>query len=233
MKAIRHIAAMYSSRSRKRRATRFRRLFAIESDTTILDLGSENGRHMADVLAGSVIDSRNVYIADLNAAAVEEGARRFGFTPVVIDESGRLPFPDGFFDIVHCSSVLEHVTVPKGRVWQVRSGRDFKRLSRQSQQRFADEIARVGRQFYVQTPDKWFPLESHSWLPFAGWLPRRTLLPLLRATNRFWVKKTAPDWNLLDARTLSRLFPGIPILRERSLGMVKSVTAVSIDERDR
>lgn len=225
MNVIHRIARNYSVRARRRRARRFRQLFAIGPSTTLLDLGSGDGSHIAEVLSGTRIDPGNVYLADLDENAVAAGARRFGFVPVVIGESGRLPFPDGFFDIVHCSSVLEHVTIPKSEVWQVRSGREFRSRSRQAQAAFAGEIARVGRQFWVQTPDRWFPVESHSWLPFAGWIPRRVLVPLLRVTNMFWVKQTAPDWNLLDARGLSDLFPHQPILTERSLGMVKSVTA--------
>ena len=32
----------------------------------------------------------------------------------MLDESGRLPFPDDHFDIIFCSSTIEHVTVDKG-----------------------------------------------------------------------------------------------------------------------
>ena len=178
------------------------------------------------LLAGTSITPRNVYIADIDPDAVARGAEIHGFTPVVINESGRLPFADGFFDIVHCSSVVEHVTVPKSDMWNIRSGREFRALSEAAQQKFADEIMRVGKQYYVQTPDRWFPVESHSWLPFLGWLPRRALIPVLHFSNSFWIKKTCPDWHLLDARQLSELFAGRPVIKERSLGMVKSITAV-------
>lgn len=223
--AMRNAAASYSRRARARRDEAFRRLFSIGPETRILDLGSYNGDHIAQVLTGVPADPANVYIADIDADAVEAGSRKYGFTPVVLDESGHLPFPDGYFDIVHCSSVLEHVTIPKSEVWDVRSGRDFKAASYQAQAAFAREIIRVGRQYYVQTPDRWFPVESHSWLPFVGFIPRRLQIPVLRYTNTFWIKKTSPDWNLLDARSLSLLFEGRPVLRERSLGLVKSVTA--------
>ena len=225
MNFIARYARSYSQRARAKRAEVFRQRFVISADTKLLDLGSEVGAHIADIVAGTDIKPANVYIADIDADAVAEGSRRFGFTPVVINESGRLPFPDGFFDIVHCSSVVEHVTVPKADVWSLRSGREFRHRSEDAQAEFAREIKRVGRQYYVQTPDKWFPVESHSWLPFIGWLPRRLLIPVLKLTNSFWVKQTAPDWNLLDARKLSHLFEGRPVIKERSFGLVKSVTA--------
>lgn len=229
MGTVSQIATAYSRRSRARRDDVFRQLFVISKDTKLLDLGSESGEHVAALVAKTEITPSNVYIADIDFNAVAEGAHRFGFTPIVIDESGSLPFPDGFFDIVHCSSVLEHVTVPKNDVWRIRSGRQFKKLATESQKRFASEIMRVGRQYYVQTPHKWFPIESHSWLPFIGWLPRRFLVPVLRFTNTFWVKKTTPDWRLLDASQLAALFEGRPVIEEKSLGLVKSVTAARHD----
>jgi hypothetical protein len=68
--------------------------------------------------------------------------------PAAIDETGRLPFP-GYFDIVYCSSVIEHVSVPKARVWELRSGVQFRRETRDRQHAFADEVRRVGRQYFV------------------------------------------------------------------------------------
>lgn len=219
-------ATRYSQRARAKRAALFRQEFEVHANTKVLDLGSEVGESIANVLAGVDFDPKNIYIADIDAEAIAEGSRRFGFTPVLINESGSLPFPDQFFDIVHCSSVIEHVTVPKWTVWQNRSGRKFRKVSADAQRSFSQEIIRVSKQYYVQTPNKWFPIESHSWLPFIGWLPRRMQIPLLRFTNKFWIKKTAPDWNLLGAGDLSRLFENSPVIKERCFGLVKSVAAL-------
>lgn len=226
MGLLANAARSYSKRARRNRDKVFQDAFPIRSDTKVLDLGSENGQHISDVLSGTGIDPKNVYIADISTQAVQEGNRRFGFTPVSIEESGALPFPDKFFDVVYCSSVLEHVTVPKSEVWSVRSGRKFRQRASESQRRFAEEIKRLGKQYYVQTPNKWFVIESHSWLPFVGWLPRRVLIPTLRLTNRFWVKATSPDWHLLDEKILASLFDDGSVVRERFLGLTKSLTAV-------
>ena len=94
-------------RARSARAAVFRREFLVGESTRILDIGSEDGTAIARVLAGTGIPPKNVYIADIDAARVHAGQRQFGFVPVVIPESGRLPFADGFFDIVYCSSVIE------------------------------------------------------------------------------------------------------------------------------
>jgi SAM-dependent methyltransferase len=206
----------------------FRERFVLKPQAKILDIGSECGTNIAFVLQGTPVSPRNVFIADIDEGAILKGQQRFGFTPVIISESGRLPFDDGFFDVVYCSSVIEHVTVPKDMAWSLRDGSEFKRQAEAHQLAFAREIARLGRGYFVQTPCRSFPIESHSWLPFVGFLPRRALVPLLRSTNKFWIKQTTPDWNLLSATEMGRLFPDAEILRETFFGLTKSVMAVRV-----
>jgi len=216
----------YSGRARRRRAAVFRALFDLDEGTRVLDLGSGDGSHLHSILADTRIRRCNVFIADIDRNALAAGHRRYGYTPVEIDESTSLPFPDGFFDVVYCSSVIEHVTIPKASVWSVRCGREFRARALTRQRQFAAEIERLGRQYFVQTPNRYFPLESHSWLPFVSYLPRPALVPLLGMTNRFWVKQSAPDWNLLDRTELSELFTGATIVEERSCGLAKSLMAI-------
>jgi len=118
------------------------------------------------------------------------------------------------------------VTVPKNQIWTLRSGSRFAQLATKRQQQLACEIARVGRQYFVQTPNKNFPIESHSWLPFVAWLPRRLLVPLLKVSNRFWIKQTSPDFHLLQPEDFETLFPDARIERECLLGLTKSMIAI-------
>jgi SAM-dependent methyltransferase len=219
---VRHM----SRRARARRAALFRSVFTIDASTTILDAGSESGEAIHLVLAGTPAPPEKVYIADISEAAVAAGAATYGFQPVVLREGQPLPFQDGFFDIIYCSSVIEHVTVDKRRVWSITSGQEFRSAASAAQHRFAAEIRRVGRAYFVQTPSRSFPVESHTWLPIVGWLPRPLLLAVLRFSNRFWIKQTKPDFNLLDQRQLAALFPDAEIHAERFLGMTKSIIAV-------
>ena len=78
----------------------------------------------------------------------------------------------------------------------------------------------------MQTPYRHFPLESHSWLPGIAWLPRPLLVLALRITNSFWVKRSAPDWYLLNRREMAELFPEAEIASEKSLGLTKSLMAI-------
>jgi SAM-dependent methyltransferase len=139
----------------------------------------------------------------------------------VAGDGRALPFRDGAFDIVFSNSVIEHV----GDV--------------QSQCRFAREVMRVGRGFWVQTPNRWFPVEQHLLTPIVHWLPRtwqRRLVPrfnlwalLVRPApdrRRFYLDHYLEEVRLLDAAQLRQLFPGAELLRERALGWTKSLVAM-------
>jgi hypothetical protein len=175
------------------------------------------------LLQGTSVLPSNVYAADIN---VSDAAQQYGYNVVNIPENGPLPFTDWFFDIVFCSSVIEHVTVKKDEVYKIKSEAEFKALASARQQEFSAEIERVGKQYFVQTPYKWFLVESHTWLPFIGWLPRELLIPLLSLTNSVWVKKTTPDWHLLTGGAMQRLFPAACIVYENFWGLRKSIMAI-------
>lgn len=217
-----------SKRARERRALLFRKHFSwIGPETKILDVGSEDGSNIHRVLTGFQVTPANIHVADISRAAVMRGYERFGYTPVVIGESDRLPFEDQSFDLVYCSSVIEHVTVPKTDVWKLRDGREFRKRAFERQQTFAQEVRRVARHYFVQTPNRYFPIESHTWLPFIAYLPRSAQLAALRVSNRIWIKRTTPDWNLLTAEQMRALFPDAQIEKEISAGLVKSWMAIA------
>jgi hypothetical protein len=95
------------------------------------------------------------------------------------------------------------------------------------QARFAAEISRAARRYFVQTPNKYFVLEPHYQLPFFQFLPRAVRQALNRRFTLGWQAKG--EWeeiSLLSAGDLRRLFPEAEILRERVLGLTKSLIAV-------
>jgi SAM-dependent methyltransferase len=229
MTAMQQAFRKFSSAARTKRAALFRESFRLDEQTRILDLGSETGANINIILRGTRVRPCNVHIADIDNALVEEGAMRYGYVPVRIAEDGRLPFPDKHFDIVFCSSVIEHVTVPKDEIWAMRSGKVFRNRSMLRQQEFAGEIRRLGKQYFVQTPYRFFPIESHTWLPLVAYLPRRVLIPTLRISNRFWIKKSQPDWHLLGQRQMGQLFDDARLVRETSFMLTKSIMAIKAD----
>ena len=195
---------------RSRRLRRFAQVFRLDPSTTVLDLGgSEYYWAWSPVLPRVTVV--NLHRRDLCP-------ERF---PWVQADGRELPFPDGSFDVVYCNSVLEHVVDELGR-----------RL-------LAHEIARVGRAYWVQTPNRRFPVEAHTLTPGFQFLPRGLQARMARNFTVWgWLERPGVNEargfveqiRLLSANDLQRLFPAASIERERVLGLTKSLTAVG-DQR--
>lgn len=115
---------------------------------------------------------------------LDELRTRYPDVTFVQADGRRLPFPDQSFDVVHSNAVVEHVG------------------PREDQERFVAELTRVGRSVFVTTPNRWFPIETHSRIPLVHWLPRpfvERLSGLLRQPDLRW-------W-LLGPRSFQALFP--------------------------
>jgi SAM-dependent methyltransferase len=213
----------YSDRSRAKRAHLFREHLRPTESDRILDLGGRDGSYIALVIPFR----KNVWVADIHSGRLEHAADHFGFQTKLLDESGRLPFEDGYFDITFCNSVIQHVTVDKDEITEIETTREFRERSSHRQKLFADEIRRVSKSYFVQTPNKYFIIESCTWLPvFIYLLPRRMFIWILRRLAYFWPKTTQADYNLLTAREFQTLFPDASIVKEKSLFMTKSFSAI-------
>ncbi|MEC9367084.1 MAG: class I SAM-dependent methyltransferase [Pseudomonadota bacterium] len=222
---LRRIAERYSRHARLKRAALLRSELSLEPQHVVLDLGGGTGEHFHMIWP----NHRNVVVADVSESDLQTAREKFGYGTTLLGASERLPFRDREFDLVFCSSVLEHATGPKQEMISLADTAEFERRAWASQSAFASEIRRIGKRYWVQTPYRYFLIESHSWLPgIIIFLPRPLLIRLLKLVGRFWPKKTLPDWNLLTAGQMRKLFPGARIAAEYSLGMVKSLIAISI-----
>jgi SAM-dependent methyltransferase len=183
------LASPLAARARRRRHERFFALTRLPGDARVLDLG-----------CGAI--GLRALEPDLDITGVDLVERPEYPGPFVrADATVALPFTDDQFDLVYCSSVIEHV--PPSR-----------------REAFAAELRRVGRGWFVQTPAFSFPIEPHALLPFAHWLP-------VGARKRYWRLGAAGDWEdiaLLRRGELGRLFG--PALAERVGPLVKSWVCV-------
>jgi SAM-dependent methyltransferase len=211
---------------RMQRKQVFLNAFELDSKTKILDLGSEDGSHINKIIQGTEVSPINVFLADIDQDLLNSGRAKYGFNTILIPKDGKLPISDKVFDIVFCSSVIEHVTLPKDQLYRIKSSKEFREKAFLHQLHFSSEIERIAKGYFVQTPYKWFPLETHTWLPLIGFLPRNIMLFVVKLTNKYWIKSADPDWNLLSVPELKRLFPNAYIYKELYLGITKSLIAI-------
>jgi SAM-dependent methyltransferase len=222
----RRVAVRFSTACRLRRGRLFVDRLRPTIEDRILDLGGGSGGHIAEL----VPYRHNVTIGDLDVAALSRAAETYGFGTLHLDGGETFAVADGAFDIVFCSSVIEHVTGPKDIVYDLEDGRQFAASAQAAQANFAAEVRRIAKRYFVQTPYKYFPLESHSFLPFfVVLLPRSWQVRLMRFLFAHgWFKPVYPDFRLLTVKQMRALFPDAEIVLERFCGLVKSVIAIKV-----
>lgn len=199
-----------SSALRKKRFSRFLTQFSIDSQTTILDVGGTPHTWM-----GSGFE-KNVVL--LNLAPPAPGDASQPCTYVKGNALDMHMFEDKSFDVVFSNSVIEHVGSP------------------QNQRRFAEEVQRVGKAFWVQTPSRYFPVEPHVLFPFFQFLPvhlqKQIAVRWKYSHYKKWGKCSdyilgeVMNTRLLNRRELTDIFgSACTIYEERLLGLIKSYVA--------
>ena len=197
---------------RKRRFGLFQDLLSSlgRSRLTILDVGGQ--QEFWEVM-GFTNTPHQIILLNLFVAPV----RHSNFTSVLGDARHLDGFEDGSVDVVFSNSVIEHLGTYR------------------NQQRMAEEIRRVGRAYFVQTPSYFFPIEPHFLCPFFHWLPfaaRRRLIQtfslgnLTRKPSRELATQAVNEFRLLKRSEMKALFPDAAIRSERILGVTKSYVAL-------
>jgi len=196
---------------RRRRFALFRELIdALPRPVRVLDIG---GTQMYWEQMGYT-DEPDVHITIVNLKQNEP--RHAMFSVVVGDGTDLSQYADGAFDVAFSNSVIEHVGG-----WA-------------EQQRMAAEVRRVGRRYFVQTPNYWFTIEPHFLFPGFHWLPIAARVWLIRRFHLGWntrfdqeaaARAKVAGIRLLRRKELRRLFPDAHLHAERVLGLVKSFVA--------
>jgi SAM-dependent methyltransferase len=208
---LRTLVESASRRFRTGRMRRFVQDFGITAHTRVLDIGG--------TLYNWTLAPVRPRLTLLNLPRAREAVSE-GVDWVAADGCA-LPFGDGSFDVVFSNSVIEHLaTIERQRL-------------------FAAEVARVGKRYCVQTPNRWFPVETHLLTPWVHYLPKRWQGPLVRRwtvwamltgiqgeRKHFYIEHYLADVRLLDRRELQALFPRATVVPERFLGLTKSLIAI-------
>jgi hypothetical protein len=124
---------------------------------------------------------------------------------------------DQAFAVCFSNSVIEHV------------GTYYDQMA------MASEICRVAQSYFVQTPNRYFPLEPHFLFPFWQFLPRPWRAWLHRHFRLGWVDKQpasvlaradVEQIRLLSFPEMKALFPAAGIRREKIGPLTKSLAAM-------
>jgi ubiquinone/menaquinone biosynthesis C-methylase UbiE len=146
-------------------------------------------------------------------------ASKPGFSSIVGDACNLTGISDQSFDIVFSNSVIEHL------------------FTYEQQQKMANEVARVGKSYFIQTPNKYFPIEPHWLFPFFQFLPFTVKVFLTQHFTLGNIKKTkckeaainlVKEVRLLTIKEFQFFFKDANIYKEKILGFTKSFTAYKI-----
>lgn len=136
---------------------------------------------------------------------------------IVVGDVTDLRFNDDEFDLVFSNSVIEHLGT-------------FAR-----QQAFANEVRRVGRRLWIQTPARSSIIEPHLVSPVIHWLPRRlqkrlirygTVWGLLTKSIAQEIEDFLNEIRFLSFNEMKKLFPDCYIHRETFIGFTRSFIGI-------
>lgn len=154
---LRRVASRVSMRSRRRKLQLFLDLLQPSPETTVVDVGVTD----APFGAGSTDNFFEALypwperITAVGRTELDRFTAAFPQVRAVRADGRELPFADAEFDLAFSNAVVEHVAG-----------------GREGQRAFVHELCRVARRVFVTTPNRRFPLEVHTLLPFVHWLPK-------------------------------------------------------------
>jgi len=178
----------------------------------ILDIGGT--QQYWDMMISSSGLKKHIQVTLLNPKPVI--ASHPDFDSKIGDGRAMPQFLDRQYEIAFSNSTIEHVG-------------DFN-----DQKAMAREVMRVGQKYYIQTPNRNFPIEPHFVFPFFQFFPIPIRVRLVQKFSLGWFSRI-PDRSealkevtrirLLKRSEIEILFPDAKIFQERLYGLTKSFVA--------
>jgi hypothetical protein len=179
---VRRLAAKVSARSRRRKLELFLGAMQPGSETTVVDVGVSDGGYGEDTYGTANFfealypwPERIVAVSTQHLTVFQEA---FPKVTAVRADGRALPFLDDQFDIGFSNAVVEHLP------------------DLDSQRAFVAELCRVSRRVFVTTPNRRFPLDTHTLVPLAHWLSderRDRIYRSLRRDEGLGLRLLGPD----------------------------------------
>jgi ubiquinone/menaquinone biosynthesis C-methylase UbiE len=201
----------WASQFRQRRFQFLRTLIAaIPGPVSILDVGGTADFWLNQL--GGHNPSWQITLLNL----YEPSHKADGFTYVQGDARDLSRFSDKSFSLVVSNSVIEHV----GTI--------------DDQKRMANEVKRVAQRYYIQTPNRYFPIEPHFLTPGFQFLPQWAKVWLVQhfrlgtydiVKDRDHAVELVNEIRLMSGKEFRGMFSGASVIKEKFCGLTKSFTA--------
>jgi len=173
--------------SRRKKVQLFFSALSPSPSDSLLDIGGSIG--MTGEFSKLYGFFNNVSTLNLEPEPIGSGHATF-----IQGDACQMPFPSNSFDYVFSNAVIEHVG-------------DFER-----QRRMANEVTRVARKgFFITTPNRRFPIDPHSYLPFYHLLSLSTRRRLAEGLLKGYLGEHEQYW-MLSAHQMRELFPSATIV---------------------
>lgn len=210
---MRDIAYSISAKSRAKKYQLFLDTIKPSQTDTILDVGANAIEYSA---TDNYLEKHYPYPENITVVSLDDTSALQTLYPAVtfIQADGtRLPFVDNTFDIAYSNAVIEHVG------------------TREKQLAFLQELIRVSRRGgFITTPNRHFPIEVHTRVPFLHLLlPKKYFDQFLHFIGKGWA---ADDYMYLlsenDLRTLVKTtgLTDWQIIKNRFCGFTMTLTLV-------
>lgn len=184
------------------RHRRYRKIQDITNIETIegfvLDLGGGADSFFIDKLP----KREHTVLMDINYKEAYQAKQKHPDLLVVVADGEQLPFSNKSVEIIISNSVIEHVNNPE---------------------KLADEIQRVSRGYFLQTPNRNFPMETHSLIaiPFLNFISQRwlrqSLCTIFGASFEY-----IDSVHYMSEKRLKSLFSNSTLGYEKAFGLKKS-----------
>jgi hypothetical protein len=175
----------FHRKSRARKHRLFLELLRPTPEMRILNVGATGTRFgLSEQFESFYHECFHIVGGGISLPEAQDYQASFPGVQALVFDGCALPFGDRSFDIVYSNAVLEHLP-----------GRDYV-------ERFAREVQRVGKGWFIATPNLWYPIEPHYHLPFVQFLPEAIQRKLVRQIG----KVPYDNLKLLTRKEMKQLF---------------------------
>lgn len=181
----------YSIRNRNRKAVMISEWMKLNGCHTVLFVGASGDEHLDDPNMANVGLVEKILMSQFEVKMginIYEAKTSYPFT---IADARDLPFEEDYVDFALANAIIEHVG------------------GESDQAKMVAEMTRVARCWVITTPNRWFPVESHTSAILLHWIPswrRKHIAEFTRLLSRGQLRALLPEGARIEGRLWSPTF---------------------------